>query len=160
MNFGYEVSKDMTYSKVKTAAKSDITDLLIKLLGEEFGDESVGMIRTATSSGGKNEIAVCIGTAEVNGEEKPIYVTLNPTVKDFTDRQMAKKSVKEFDFFAARQTYEDYIVEKDEKAVAAAKAKEDKKARDEAARKKKKEAEKATNSTEMNDFDNDNAPFD
>ena len=159
MSFGYEVSKDMTYSKVKTAAKSDVTDLLIKLLGEEFGDESVGMIRTATSSG-KNEIAVCIGTVEVNGEEKPIYVTLNPTVKDFTDRQMAKKSVKEFDFFAARQTYEDYIVEKGEKAVAAAKVKEDKKARDEAARKKKKEAQNSNqNDTEMTDF-NDDTPFD
>lgn len=135
----YEMTKTFTNAKVKATAKADFTEALMTFLKETYGEDSVAMVRTGTSTSAKNEIAVKFATVSANGDELDLCVTLNPTVKEFENRQTAKKTYEAFDFEAARDCYNDYV---DEKAATEKekKAKKDAKIeKDEIARKKKSE---------------------
>lgn len=115
MNMNYELTKEMTNAKIKAEAKIEITTILMEKLGDLFGTDSVGMVRTGSGKSFTNEIGVVVGKVNVNGEEVPLTITLNPTVKEFESRSTAKKTYTAFDFAEARQSYEDYMSSRSEK---------------------------------------------
>lgn len=135
-------TKDYSCTKIKTEAKGWATETIIAALAEVLGAENVGMVRTGTSTSQKNEIGAVIGTVEVDGTEMPVAVTINVAAKPYTDAPAtAKRQYTAFDFAEARQTYEDYLTDKETKAAEKAEAKAKKIAKDEAARKAKEDAE-------------------
>jgi hypothetical protein len=138
--FNYELSKENTNAKIKAAAKADLTAMFMDFLKEKFGDENVSMIRTGGMTK-TNEIGVRVGTVDINGEPADLVATFNPTIKEFENRQTAKKTYTAFDFESAATDYENYLEEKQMKAVAAKELKEKNIARDTAKRKKKEEEE-------------------
>lgn len=115
--FTYEMTKDFTNAKVKAAAKADIMTLFIEFLTEKFGEEKVKMVRTGNGDSKTNEIGVQFGTVKIKGEEVPLVFTANPSIKEFEDRQTAKKSYVAFDFDFYANAYEKYLTEKAEKAA-------------------------------------------
>ena len=138
--FNYTLNKDNTNAKIKSTAKAELTTLFLDFLSEKFGTENVAIIRTGNSSK-TNEIGFRIGTVDVNGEAAELIATINPTIKEFEDHKTAKKEYVAFDFAAAVNEYNDYVEEKELKAIAAKKAKEEKIARDTARRKAEDTAE-------------------
>lgn len=147
----YNVTKDYTMSKIKTEVKASAMDVIFAALVAEYGAENVAWVRTGNSSK-TNEIAAIIGTADVDGQEVPVCFTVNASAKDFVDRKTDKKTFQAFDFVAAKEEFETYVVEKSDKEAAKAKAKADKIAKDEAARAKKKAEAEAKTSVEDNGF--------
>lgn len=138
----YVETKDMTATKIKADAKGWTTDAIISALTGILGEGNVGMVRTGTGSSQKNEIGAVIGTVDVNGEEKEVVVTINVAAKPYTDSPAtAKRTYSAFSFADSRQTYEDYLVDKEVKAAEKAKAKAEKIERDTAVRKAKAEAD-------------------
>lgn len=138
----YVETKEMTTTKIKAEAKGWATETVIAALAEILGTENVGMVRTGTDTSQKNEIGAVIGTVEVDGTEVPIAVTINIAAKPYTNAPAtAKRQYTAFDFAEARQTYEDYLTDKETKAAEKAEAKAKKIAKDEAARKAKEDAE-------------------
>ena len=107
----YSITNEMTNAKIKTAAKADITKLLIEFFAEKCGEENVGMIRCGGASK-SNEIGIRIGSVSSPQETNDLIITLNPTVKEFENRKTAKKTYIPFDFNAARNEYDEYIAEK------------------------------------------------
>lgn len=129
-------TKDYSSTRIKTIAKNWTNETIIAALAEVLGAENVGMVRTGTSTSQKNEIGAIIGTVEVDGAEVPVAVTINVAAKPYTDAPVtAKRQYDAFDFVAARQAYEDYVTDKETKAVEKAQAKAAKIAKDEAKRK-------------------------
>lgn len=129
-------TKDYSCTRIKTIAKNWTNETIIAALAEVLGAENVGMVRTGTSTSQKNEIGAVIGTVEVDGAEVPVAVTINVAAKPYTDAPVtAKRQYDAFDFVAARQAYEDYVTDKETKAVEKAQAKAAKIAKDEAKRK-------------------------
>lgn len=119
-NFTYEFSKDFSDAKIKAAAKADFLSWLTPLLKEKFGEEKVKLVRTGGGSSFKNELGVQFGTVNINGDEVPLTCTFSPVVKEFQDRQTAKKSYLAFDFKAAADRYTENEEEKLTKAKAKA----------------------------------------
>lgn len=113
----YEVTKDMTPSKIKDAAKEELFNLFFEFLNEKFadcgeGEEPAFMIRTGGTSK-KNEICFKFGMVTENDVEKWLVATINPTVKEFSEHLTAKgKKVEEFNFRAAKAEYDEYIFKK------------------------------------------------
>lgn len=129
-------TKEMTATRIKTIAKNWTNETIITALAEVLGTENVGMVRTGTSTSQKNEIGAVIGTVEMDGVEVPVAVTINVAAKPYADAPAtAKRQYAAFDFVAARQAYEDYVTDKETKAVEKAQAKAVKIAKDEAKRK-------------------------
>lgn len=140
----YTITKEMTVSKIKADVKATMIEKFIEFLAAEYGAENVGMVRTGNASK-VNEIAVIVGEAGVEGgATNPIVVTVNPSTKEFAERQTANKTYEPFDFVAARDAYDTYVEETVAKAEAAAAAKEAKKAKDAAAREAKAKAKADT----------------
>ena len=109
----YEISKDMTVTKVKNEAKADTTKLVSDFLIEKLGEENVKMIRTASA---KNVLAARIGTVKDEGNDYDLCVTIDVSAKDFKDRTTSKKTFEAFDFSFSAEEYERYLKEKAEKA--------------------------------------------
>lgn len=131
----YVETKEMTSTKVKAEAKGWATETIITALAEILGTENVGMVRTGSGTSQKNEIGAVIGTVEVDGVEVPVAVTINIAAKPYTDAPAtAKRQYTAFDFAEARQTYEDYLADKETKAAEKAQAKAAKIAADKKAR--------------------------
>lgn len=129
-------TKEMTATRIKTIVKNWTNETIITALAEVLGAENVGMVRTGTSTSQKNEIGAVIGIVEVDGAEVPVAVTINVAAKPYTNAPAtAKRQYDAFDFVAARQAYEDYMTDKESKAVEKAQAKAAKIAKDEAKRK-------------------------
>ena len=118
-NFTYEYSKDFSDAKIKTAAKADFIEWLTPILKEKFGEDKVKIVRTGGGQSFKNELGVQFGTVNIEGNEVPLTCTFSPVVKEFQDRQTAKKSYLAFDFEAAANRY----TENEEEKLAKAKAK-------------------------------------
>lgn len=133
------ITKDYTVNKAKADVKAAVTAKFFEFLGQEFGEDAVRMLRTGNSSK-TNEIGfiVTTGVGE-DGEENPVVVTFNPTVKEFSNHKSDKKTYVPFDFLGAAAEYDEYIAEKVAKDNAAKEAKAAKIKRDTAAREKAKE---------------------
>lgn len=144
-----KINKEMTVAAVKTMAKAQVMEDIINFLAEKYGADNAKMVRFGTSTSKKNEIGVRIDSVETeNFEVNEMVVTVNVTAKEPVNRKTAKKTYVAFDFDAAAEEYDEYIIDKNTKAAEKAKVKEEKIAKDTAARKAKAEAEK----TEEVDF--------
>lgn len=132
----YTVDKTNTISKVKTAVKEAIMTEFFEYLTEKYGEENVGWVRTGGQSK-TNEIAVNYADAVVDGEVLPICFKMNATVPEFVTRDTQKRSYVAFDFNAARAEYDDWVLEKAEKAAEAASKKAAKIEKDKAKREEK-----------------------
>lgn len=130
----YEISKDMTVTKVKNEAKADTTKLVSDFLIEKLGEENVKMIRTASA---KNVLAARIGTVKDGEENFELCVTIDISAKDFKDRITSKKTFEAFDFDFSAEEYERYLDEKADKESEKARLKKEKIARDKKAREEK-----------------------
>lgn len=140
----FTIDKNNTITKVKTEVKATVVEFLMDALKEKYGADSVKMVRTGKTSKA-NEIAFIFDEAtDENGEVNPIVITLNPSVKEFSNHTSDKGKVYEpFDFYAAASEYDEYLDEKTAKAEIAAKNKAEKAAKDAA-----KRAEKANKKSE------------
>lgn len=139
----YKITKQETVAKIKADVKAAIVEDIMTYLRGKYGNEFVAMVRT----GGQtkvNEIAFVVGTADNEGDIQDIVVTINPTVKEFANRKTANKTYVPFDFAAARDDYDEYVIEKEAKAAESAEKKAKKIAADQARR----EAAKAAKETE------------
>ena len=136
------ITKENTFSKIKTEIKATVVEFLIEALKEKYGEDTVKMVRTGKTSKA-NEIAFIFDEAtDENGEVNPIVITLNPSVKEFSNHTSDKGKVYvPFDFYAAAAEYDDYLTDKAEKVEIAAKNKAEKAAKDAAKRAKKNETE-------------------
>ena len=121
----YVMTKDFTNAKIKTQAKIDITSILIDALKDKLGEDAVSMIRTRSGQSFTNEIGVVFGIVDKNGEELPLVITINPTVKEFEDRKTAKKVYVSFDFAEAKAEYEEYLADKEDKTAGSSNKSED-----------------------------------
>ena len=130
----FTISKDMTAKGAKDATKAEVyNEVIWNALVAAYGEDNVRWVRTGSSTSPKNEIAVRAKTVDVgDGFETAICVTVSAAAKDFVERKTDKKGViPAFDFEAAAQRYDDYLIEKAEKAANAAKDKAKKIASDE-----------------------------
>ena len=135
------LTKDFTCTKAKAQVKAEITELFMAFLAEQFGEDSVRMIRTGNSSK-TNEIGVIVTTGVgEDGEVNPVVVTFNPTVKEFSNHKSDKKTYVPFDFIGAANEYDTYVAEKAQKEADAKVNKEAKIKRDQIAREKRKAQE-------------------
>lgn len=115
--FNYELTKDMTINKIKAKNKEDLYNLFIEFLNDQFGEDNVFMIETGTTSK-KRELCFQSGTVLVNGEEVPIFDTINPTAKTFVDYKDGKgKTVEAFDAYAYKVAYQNYKARKEQEAI-------------------------------------------
>lgn len=104
-----KIDKTNTINKIKTEAKKFAFDFFEKILTEN-NFEGVKMIRQSK----KNELAFIFDNVEKeDGTIAPLIVTINPTVKDFVDRQTPKKFTPAFDFAAAVNEYDEWAAEKE-----------------------------------------------
>ena len=126
----FTISRDMTSNKIKTEVKATVIEFLIEALREKYGEDSVKMIRTGNSSK-VNEIGFIFDEAtSEDGEVNSIVVSLNPSVKEFSNHTSDKGKVfVPFEFLAAAADYDDWVEEKRVKAEAAEKTKAEKKAK-------------------------------
>lgn len=145
-----KINKEMTVAAVKTMAKAQVMEDIINFLAEKYGADNAKMVRFGTSTSKKNEIGVRIDSVETeNFEVNEMVVTVNVTAKEPVNRKTAKKTYVAFDFNAAADEYDEYIIDKNTKAAEKAKTKEEKIAKDTAARKAKVETEKAEKAEEV-----------
>ena len=145
-----KMNKEMTVTAVKTIAKAQVMEDIMNFLIEKYGEENAKMVRFGTSTSKKNEIGVRFDSVETeDGEVNDMVVTVNVTAKEPANRKSAKKTYVAFDFDAAADEYDEYIIDKNTKAAEKAKTKEEKIAKDTAARKAKAEAEKAEKAEEV-----------
>ncbi len=109
--YAYEMTKEMTNSKIKATAKSEIISVIRGALINYFGEDSVKMVRVGSTSK-SNEIGVRMATVDKDGESLELIATINASIKEFENRQTAKKSYTAFDFESAAREYENYCNEK------------------------------------------------
>lgn len=133
------ITKENTVTKIKGDVKQEVIEFIMESLREKYGEDSVAMVRTGNSTSKTNEIGVIIDTADNNGDENPICVTINPTVKEFANRKTDKRTYVPFDFAAAKDAYITYLEDKAIKDEENARNKAKKIANDEARRKTKTE---------------------
>ena len=140
----FTISKNTTVNSIKTEVKATVVEFLMDALKEKYGEDSVKMLRTGKNSK-TNEIGFIFDEAtDENGEVNSIVITLNPSVKEFSNHTSDKGKVYEpFDFYAAASEYDEDLDEKAAKAEIAAKNKAEKAAKDAA-----KRAEKANKKSE------------
>lgn len=126
----FTISKNNTANKIKTEVKATVIEFLIEALREKYGGDSVKMIRTGNSSK-VNEIGFIFDEAtSEDGEVNSIIVSLNPSVKEFSNHTSDKGKVfVPFDFLAAAADYDDWVEDKKAKAEAAEKTKAEKKSK-------------------------------
>lgn len=135
-------SRENTPTKISAAAKDYIVQVIMNALAEEFGENSVGMMRIGTGTSKKNVIGVITGFVESDADgTNPIVFEVGTTAKKFISGETKKSGKYEpFDFYAACAEYEKYITEKEAKEADAAAKKAAKIAKDTAARQAKAEA--------------------
>lgn len=127
----FTISKDTTVKAVKDATKAEVMQVIWNALVEKYGEENVAYVLTGSGQTKKKELAVRAKMVDVGDFEVPACVTVTGACKDFILRKTDKRTFEAFDFDEAKAAYENYLTEKEDKAVAKAKAKADKIAADE-----------------------------
>lgn len=136
----FEETKENTMSKIKSAAKAEMTARLIKALEAEFGEGKAKMMRWGASEKSmKNEIGVCAGAVVFEGEEFPLVLSVDCSVKEYRAHSGPKRDYSAFDLEAAWNEYDEKVEADAQKAKDSAEKKAKKIEKDKARR----EAEKA-----------------
>lgn len=116
------ITKNYSLQKARADIKAEVTEYLIECLKQKYG--TVEMVRTGSESSKSktNEIGVIVGegTGE-DGVTSSIVVTINPTVKEFTNHSTAKTDYVPFDFAEVKTRYDEWLAAEAAKAEAKAK---------------------------------------
>ncbi len=135
----FEETKVNTMSKIKSAAKAEMTARLIKALEAEFGEGKAKMMRWGASKKSmKNEIGVCAGTVVFEGEEFPLILSVDCSVKEYRAHSGPKKDYSAFDLETAWNEYDEKVEADAQKAKDSAEKKAKKIEKDNARREKEK----------------------
>lgn len=118
----YVIDKENSIAKVRSEAKAALMADLLEFLTEKYGD-TAGWVRVGGANSKSNTLAVQIGEVEVEGELLPIYAKFDASVCEFITRDTQKKHYDAFDIADAKAEYEAYLIEKEDKAKAAAEKK-------------------------------------
>ena len=145
----YTVDKNTTATKIRLSAKAEYVEKLLEILGAEYGEENVAMVRTGNTTK-VNEIAVLADVVTENGTEKGLVFTVNPVVRPWNDVTNKRGTTPAFDFEKAKQAYEDYVSEKEQEKIDKEKKKAEKIQRD----KEERERRKAEKEAEKNEVEN------
>lgn len=108
----YTIDKTTTLTKVKAAARAEVMEVIMAALIANYGEDNVGMIRTGSGNSEKNDLGIRVGTVTEGSEVYDLCVSTNASAKEPMDRKTAKKSYAAFDFEAARNAYESYLIDK------------------------------------------------
>ena len=131
-------SKEMTITKIKSAAKSEVMDYITECLVSKYGENNVGLVRTGNGQSKTKELAVRIGEVEAGDETFELCVCVNASGKEYREHTSDKGKVyTPFEFNIMREEYEIYIEERATKAADSASKKAKKIAKDTEARAKK-----------------------
>ena len=132
-----------TPTTIKNEVRAEAFEGLRVALSNVYGAENVYRI-------GDTELAVKVA---VSPDDKPIYATFSPTVKDYCDRQTKSKVIKAFDLTAEVTAYEKTLAERKVKAEETAERKAKKIETDKARRKAtaKAKAERAKTKADKSD---------
>lgn len=103
------ITKNDSVSKVKNELKAKMVAEFMEFLISKYGEDAVALTRTSSKV---NELAVIIDEVEYEGETNPVVCAINPVIKDFANRQTAKKTFTAYNFNESKTRYEDYLVEK------------------------------------------------
>lgn len=102
----------VTPTTVKNQVRPECFEGLKLALSQVYGADNVYQI-------GDTEIAVKVG---ISPDDKPIYATFSPVVKDYCDRQTRTKTIKAFDLTAEVNAYKALLDKREtDKAEALAK---------------------------------------
>lgn len=133
------LTKGYGIGKANTDLKAEVIKVILEALAAKYGEAF--MVRTGTTSSEVNEIACVCQTVIKDGTPFDHCITVNPVVKAIESKTIKGKVVEPFDIFAARENYEHWAKEKEEKAREAAEKKAKKIAADKAKREKAKAKE-------------------
>ena len=133
----YNVDKNTTATKVRLAAKAKYVKKLLEILGVEYGEENVAMVRFGTTTK-VNKIGVFADVVTENGTEKKMVFTVDPVVCPWNEVTNKRGTTPAFDFEKAKQEYENYVSEKEQEKIDKEKKKVEKIQRDKEARERKK----------------------
>lgn len=127
------ITKDYSLTKARADIKAEITEYLIECLKQKY--ETVDMLRTGSDSSKSktNEIGVIVGNG--TGEDEitsPITVTINPTVKEFTNHSTKNNTYTPFDYEESKERYNEWALTKAAEAEAKEKTTAENKAKAEA----------------------------
>lgn len=100
------MAKVKTPTTIKNEVRAEAFEGLRVALSNVYGAENVFRI-------GDTEVAVKVA---ISPDDKPIYATFSPTVKDYCDRQTKTKVIKAFDLTAEVNAYEKTLAERKAKA--------------------------------------------
>lgn len=118
--FNVAETNTCTPNKIKTEAKKIVMDAIFDFLVQEYGEDSVAIVRVGNGDSKSKEIAVSIGTVNVAGEELPMTVCIKATGKNYRDITSSKGNVTPaFNFNVEREAYNIYLEEKAQKAKTA-----------------------------------------
>lgn len=117
----YVINKENSIAKVRSEAKAALMADLLEFLTEKYGD-TAGWVRVGGASK-SNVLAVQVAEVEVEDEILPIYAKFDASICEFITRDTEKRSYVAFDLADARAEYETYLIEKADKAKAAAEKK-------------------------------------
>ena len=145
----YTVDKNTSATKIRLSAKAEYVEKLLEILGAEYGEENVAMVRTGNTTK-VNEIAVLADVVTENGTEKGLVFTVNPVVRPWNDVTNKRGTTPAFDFEKAKQAYENYVSEKEQEKIDKEKKKAEKIQRD----KEERERRKAEKEAEKNEVEN------
>lgn len=107
-----EINTTYTTAKAKADAKNAVNDVIFAALVNEYGEDNVAYVRTETTTGGSNFIAVIAETLLVDGQEVPQVVGISASGKDPVDRETKTKVYAAFDFYGAKDRYEKWVEKK------------------------------------------------
>lgn len=134
------ITKDYSTGKAQADAKAKMTEIIINAMVAEFGEDSVAMVRTGTSSQ-VNEIGVLMGDITDEGVTYDFVCTINPVIKGHKDRKIGRNWVEGTIFADIVKAYQNWVADNKAKAEARAEAKT-KKIEADKARRAKAQAEK------------------
>ena len=126
----HTMDKQNTQTTIKAAVRNEVIDFIIEALKGQYGEDAVFWTRTEGASP-KNELIVEASEVDVDGNVVPIFASVSVSAKAFAESVGPKKTTPAWDSVAAKQRYEDYIVEKAEKEADKAKKKASKESADE-----------------------------
>lgn len=136
------ITKDFGIGKANTELKAHIQNIIINALVAEFGEENVSMVRVPKSnpSSEVNEIGVRAQIVEKDGFPFEHCATINPTIKNIEEKVTKSYTIEPFDFEGARDNYNSYIEQTEQKKRENAENKAKKIAKSKADREAKKKA--------------------
>lgn len=133
--FNVAETNTCTPNKIKTEAKKVIMDAIFDFLVQEYGEDSVSIVRVGNGDSKSKEIAVLMGAVDVAGKELPMTVCIKVTGKNYRDVTSAKgKVTPAFNFNVEREAYNVYLEGKAQEEKTDKETKSKKIAKDKAAR--------------------------